>query len=570
MITCSKFLKRDMFLIVLGCVFKLCESIMELFIPLIMARILNEGLKNGKIAFYENIALLFGIVFLGYAFAFCCQRTAAYTGARYGSALRNGLYSHINKLSVKDLKQQDFATLASRLTADVSYVQLSLSMFIRLATRSPFIAIGSIIMTFQLNRTIAVVLIFLTIALSLTLYILIKSSMNLQKKTMKKFDNIAKVSFNAINGNQMIRSFAKEKQIEQSFEVEAEGYLSNTKKTNKILLLSQPLTTLILNCSIAFILFLSAKFVNASTLLTGEVTAIITYMTQLILSLTVFSSLLITLSRARTSSKRINEIFKLDQREDGGKIEIKQNEEVEITFKDVSFQYDNSSAFALKNLSFSLPFNKSLGILGSTGSGKSTLAKLLLKLYRPTSGDILLNGQNLNDITKSSLNNLVAIAPQQSAIFTKSVYDNIAMGGDFNDGEIEKFAQKSCAYDFVMEKEKGFSHILLEGGKNLSGGQKQRICIARAMAKKSPINIFDNTLSALDNNTAKLVQENILSLNGSKIVISQKISSVINLDSIILLEKGEIVAVGTHKDLIKSNEKYREFFQSQHTMEEGE
>lgn len=567
-----RFITPYRFITTLGLTCKLIESIFELFLPLIMAKLIDAGLTLGTEFVVKNIALMAGIIFVCYALAFCCQRSAAYVGANFGTDIRRDLYKNINTLSYGELDTLDGNTLLTALTNDLSNVQLSVSIFIRLATRAPFITIGSLIMAFTISKPISFIFLAIVPIVSFILIILMKKSIVWHKKTLKSLDKITKSTRENLDGVRVVRAYNKQSGEIEEFEVKNKEYYTNSLKMNKLLSLSSPLTSLIVNVCCAIIVYVGGQFVNFGSLQAGEVTALTTYLFQILLALTVLSNLGVTFTKAESSATRINSILdtktSIFDKEDA--ISTIDNVTPTIEFKDVSFRYNNTNTDAISEVNLKINQSEWVGVIGITGSSKTTLANLIPRFYDVTKGSVLIDGINVKDFSLKALRKYVAIVPQRASAFRMSIFDNIKFGSDATQSDVEKASTIAQCDEFILNKTHGFDSIVSEDGKNLSGGQRQRLSIARAVARNPKILILDDSMSALDNITerklAKALKQNLSKT--TMIIISQRVSSLKFCDKIAVMSGGALVAYGTHDELISTSDEYKTIYESQ-TMGES-
>lgn len=555
----------------LGPLFKLIEAILELFIPIIMIKIIDIGIPNNDINYILKIGLtliLLGLV--GLSFALVCQYYASIASQGIGTKIRTALFEHINKLSHSEIDNIGTSTLITRLTNDITLIQNGIAMLIRLGTRSPFVIIGSTVMAFAINFQLALVFLIAMPIISILLYFIMKKSIILYKEIQKKLDNISLITRENIEGVRVIKAFSKEESEIVRFKNRNNDYSEETIKALKVSSLLNPLTSVVMNFAIVFILYFGARKVNLGASTQGEIIALINYIIQISLALIVFSQLVITLTKGYTSLIRVSEVLEIQPSI------IEKNNELSITsvdskkplieFRNVYFSYNDSKEYSLKNISFKINKNEVIGIIGGTASGKSTIINLLSRFYDVTKGEVLIKGINIKYYSFKKLRNLISIVPQKSVLFSGTLRSNLELGNrNLTDEDIKRVLDISMASDFVNKLENKYDAEVLKGGKNFSGGQKQRLSIARALAKNSEILVLDDSLSALDYATDLQLRKNLKEQvkDTTIIMISQRASSLKNADKIIVLDNGEINAIGTHEELLKSSEVYKEIYYSQ-------
>ena len=518
----------------LGPLFKLIEAILELFIPIIMIKIIDIGIPNNDINYILKIGLtliLLGLV--GLSFALVCQYYASIASQGIGTKIRTALFEHINKLSHSEIDNIGTSTLITRLTNDITLIQNGIAMLIRLGTRSPFVIIGSTVMAFAINFQLALVFLIAMPIISILLYFIMKKSIILYKEIQKKLDNISLITRENIEGVRVIKAFSKEESEIERFKNRNNDYSEETIKALKVSSLLNPLTSVVMNFAIVFILYFGARKVNLGSSTQGEIIALINYIIQISLALIVFSQLVITLTKGYTSLIRVSEVLEIQPSI------IEKNNELSITsidskkplieFRNVYFSYNDSKEYSLKNISFKINKNEVIGIIGGTASGKSTIINLLSRFYDVTKGEVLIKGINIKNYSFKKLRNLISIVPQKSVLFSGTLRSNLELGNrNLTDEDIKRVLDISMASDFVNKLENKYDAEVLKGGKNFSGGQKQRLSIARALAKNSEILVLDDSLSALDYATDLQLRKNLKEQvkDTTIIMISQRASSL--------------------------------------------
>lgn len=555
---------------ILGPIFKLIEAILELFVPIVMAKIIDIGVRNSDITYIfkmGGILILLGVSGLG--FALICQYYASIASQGVGTSIRSALFKHINTLSHTEIDKIGTPTLITRLTNDVNQIQTGVAMIIRLGSRAPFIIIGSTIMAMALDLKLSIIFIVTTPLIALVIYFVMSKSLPLYKIIQNKLDNISLITRENLEGTRVIKAFSKEESEKLRFK-DASNDLSGTSiNVGKISALLNPITYIIMNLSIVAILWFGGIRVNSGSLTQGEVIAFVNYITQILLALIVFAQLIVTLTKASTSATRVSEILEIKStivEKDNIKTHSSKSEAAFIEFKNVFFSYADSNEYSLSNISLTINKNETIGIIGGTGSGKSTLVNLIPRFYDATKGQVLINGTNVKDYTLNRLRSMIGIVPQKAVLFKGTLMENLKWGKKYATiDEIETALEISQSSSFVQAFPEKYDTNILQSGKNLSGGQKQRLTIARALVSNPEILILDDSSSALDFATdaslRKALKEKVK--NTTVIMVSQRASSIKNADKIIVLDNGEIVGIGKHDYLINNCEVYKEICSSQ-------
>ena len=566
--------KKECFL---GPLFKLLEAILELIVPLVMAKIIDIGVKSYDTSYIIKMGILIiilGIVGLGSALV--CQYFAAKASQGFGTKLRNELFRHINSLSHSEIDNIGTPSLITRIINDVNQLQVAVAMAIRLGVRAPFIILGSAIMAMFINLKLSLIF-FLSIPLIvLTLYLVMGKSIPLYRVIQKKLDKISLITRENLEGVRVVRAFSKQEVEKYRFNIAALDHSNTAIKVGKLSALLNPLTFMIMNFSIAFIVWFGGIGVNNGNFTQGEIIAFVNYMTQILLTLIVVANLVIIFTKASASATRVNEVLdtksSIKEASSSTKVQATNNSSKIIEFKNVSFSYNNSKQYSLENISLSINKGETIGIIGGTGAGKSTLVNLIPRFYESTEGEIFINGENIKNYSIKDLRNLFGIVPQKAVLFTGSLRENMKWANkNASDEEILMALDIAQCSDFVSNLKDGLDTSVLQGGKNFSGGQKQRLTIARALVGSPKIIILDDSSSALDFATdLKLRQAlNIHAKEITTIIVSQRASSIKNSDKIVVLDDGKLAGIGTHEELLENSEVYKEICLSQLTREEA-
>lgn len=575
MLKLARYLKKFTKECTIGPFFKLLEAIFELIVPLVMASIIDVGIKNGDIHFIlqrGGIMVLLG--FTGLLFALICQFNAAKASQGVGTMLRNDLFFHINQFTHTELDQFGTNSLITRITNDVNQIQLAVAMLIRLAIRAPFLVIGSTVMAMMLDLKLSVIFLIVAPLVSLVLYLVMNRSIPFYKIRQAKLDKVSLITRENLDGIRVIRAFSKQNPEIKRFSDANDDVTEIAIRVGKISALLNPATFAILNLAIVAIIWFGGGQVNDGVLSQGQIIAFTNYMTQISLTLVVVANLVVIFTKAGASAARINEIFDTAPsfREGGKRLKASADTmKPLISFRDVSFSYQGSDEYSLEHVTVDFYRGETIGIIGGTGAGKSTFVNLLPRFYDATSGQILLNGLPISEYSFSSLRNLFGIVPQKAVLFHGSISDNLRWGNEkATDQEIQTAVEIAQAKDFVESKPERYEFEISQGGKNLSGGQKQRLTIARALVGNPQILILDDSSSALDYATdaalRKALRQNCK--NMTVFLVSQRANSIKHADKIIVLDDGKVAGIGTHEKLFDTCEVYQEICLSQLSSEE--
>lgn len=567
-----RFLKGYKREVIFGPLSKLLEALFELIVPLVVARIIDIGIKDANIPYILKMgAVLLGLGAAGLGFSLTCQYLAARASQGFGTNVRRDLYSHINSLSYNELDQIGIPSLITRITSDVNQAQNAVAMTIRLVMRAPFIVIGSIIMAMLIDVKLSLIFIVAGIIVSIVLFVIMSSSVPYYRKIQKKLDNVSLLTRENLLGARVVRAFSNQQEEEEDFAVAANELSKASVKVGKISALLNPLTYAIINIAVMAILWLGGKGVYYGNLSQGQIIALVNYLSQILLSLVVIANLVVIFTKASACAARINEVFDTKPSitdNDNKTIEKKENS-VKLQFDNVSFAYNDNKGYSLDKINFTLDIGQTLGIIGSTGSGKSTLINLIPRFYDASIGAINVDGVNVKDYPLNQLRKKVGLVPQSAVLFYGTIRENLQWGkADATDMEIAKALKIAQAADFVDALHDGYDHMIMQGGKNLSGGQKQRLTIARAIVGNPEILILDDSSSALDYETDSNLRKALKEINTTVIMISQRATSIKFADNILVLDEGAIAGYGTHKELFETCKVYREICSSQSGAED--
>lgn len=560
--------------VIIGQTSKLIEAIFEVIVPLIMAAIVDNGIKGnmGKGYIYKMGGVLVLLGVLGLCFALICQYLASKASQSVGTVMRNDMFRHINSLSHAELDRLGTPSLITRLTNDINQVQQAVAMFIRLVVRAPFIVIGSAIMAMSIDLKLSVIFVIIIPLVVLVLYIIMSRSIKYYKVIQKKLDRISLVTREGLSGVRVIRAFSRQDTEQKRFDEANDDYLEISLRVGRLSALLNPLTYVILNLAIAAIVWFGGVRVNIGQLTQGEVIAFVNYMTQISLALVVVANLVVLFTKAAASSARINEVLEIEPSIKNGTEKNGAGSENAVEFSHVFFSYNNSGEYALEDIDFTAKKGQTIGVIGGTGSGKSTLASLIPRFYDISKGELKIDGTKAADYDTTALRQRIGVVPQKAVLFSGTIAENMRWGKrDATDEEIWKALETAQAKEFVDKMPEGLNTHIAQGGKNLSGGQKQRLTIARALVSQPDILILDDSASALDFATdaalRKAIAQNTTGM--TTFIISQRANSIMQADRIIVLDDGKQVGLGTHKELLENCDVYREICYSQLSKEEA-
>lgn len=555
---------------ILAPLFKMLEATFELFVPLVVAQMIDVGIaQKDAIFLWKMTALLILLGIIGFAFSLTAQYFAAKSAVSLGQSMRKDLFAHINTFSFQEIDRIGTSTLINRMTNDINLVQNGLNMFLRLFLRSPFVVLGAMIMAFSVNVKAALIFAVVIPALMIVVFAILLITMPLYKKVQQTLDRVLLKTRENLTGIRVVRAFAREDKEKQQFHQETDTLYQKQIFVGKISALLNPLTYMIVNLGVIAILYFGGLQVNAGELTQGEVIALINYMFQILTELVKLANLIILLSRAFASLGRVNAIFEvpsfLEEDERQGDLNLSKDVPA-ISFDHVSFQYAKSGKEVLQDISFQVRQGETIGIIGATGSGKSTLAQLLCRFYDHTKGKIYLFGKEIETLSPFFLREHIGFVEQKATLFSGTLRKNMQLKKkEATDEEIWEALDIAQAREFVEEKKEGLNLEILQKGSNLSGGQRQRLSIARALVGNPDILILDDSASALDFATDAKLRHAIRThtKNQTVLIISQRVSAIYDADHILVMDDGKLVGQGKHKDLIKNNSIYQEICDSQ-------
>jgi len=556
---------------ILGPLLKLLEALFELLVPFVVANIVDDAISTGdkgEVVKQSLILVLLGVV--GFAVSVIAQYFAAKASVGFSSKIRQVLFSHVQKLSHSQLDEIGTPTILTRMTSDINQVQTGLNLSLRLLLRSPFVVFGAAVMALVISPKISLIFFAVIAVLSLVVFSIMMITMPIHKKVQSKLDTLTLISKENLVGVRVIRAFCKEESEKEGFGKKNEEFVRAQKRMASFSALTSPVTQVIVNVGIIILVYNGALSVNAGMLTQGALIALYNYMSQILIELVKLANLIVTISKSLACADRIASIIdiKPDNLEGEAKISEK---DVSVVFDNVSFCYDGAGEDSLIDISFEARRGQTVGILGGTGDGKTTLVNLIPRFYKPTSGEIKICGEDICSLDPVSLRDRIGFVFQKATLFSGTVRDNLKFGNESaTDEELIEALKSAQAYEFVVQKEGGLDAVVEQEGRNFSGGQKQRLTIARALAKRPAILILDDASSALDYLTEARLRGALsnLSFNPLIFIVSQRASSVMNADLILVLDDGRLVGKGAHAELIKSCDVYREIYESQFGKEE--
>ena len=569
---------------VLAPLFKMLEASFELLVPLVMAQIIDTGIKNQDLAYILKMGAV--LVLLG-VIGLACSLTAQYFAARaavgFGAGVRRDLFRHINRLSYSEIDAQGTATLITRMTSDVNQVQSGVNLTLRLFLRSPFIVFGAMIMAFTIDVKSALIFAAAIPLLPLVVFGIMLISMPLYKRVQRQLDWVMQITRENLTGARVIRAFNREQDEIASFKEEGGLLIRFQIFVGRISALLNPVTYVIVNLAIVVLIYTGAGQVDSGRIPQGEVVALVNYMSQILVELIKLANLIISITKALACAGRISSVFEMESsiadpgEEKGRQVKEEENPPVSgtprVSFQNVSFSYQGSKEESLSDISFDAVPGEIIGVIGGTGSGKSTLVNLIPRFYDATKGQVLVNGTDVRAQSLSKLRGQIGVVPQKAVLFKGTVRDNIRWGKeDASDREIEEALETAQALEVVKSRENGLDAMIFQEGKNLSGGQRQRLTIARALVRKPQILILDDSSSALDFATDARLRKALRERTGGAAIflVSQRASALRHADQILVLDDGRLAGKGKHEELLETCPVYREICLSQISGEEAE
>ena len=552
---------------ILGPLFKLGEATLELFVPLVVARIIDVGIPNSD----KNYIIKMGLILLGLAFAgLLMSVTAQYFAARASvgcvTKMRSALFAHIQTLSYSDLDSLGTSTVITRMTGDMNQIQTGLNIGLRLLLRSPFVVLGAMVMAFTIDTREALIFAGAIPILATVIFGIMLAGIPLYKKTQGKLDSVLRLTKENLTGVRVIRAFGREKEETARFVGSNNALVAIQEFAGKIAAVLNPATYVIINAAVIILIYSGAVKVNAGTLTQGETVALYNYMSQILIELIKFASLIISITKAAACANRVSDILDMSPSFEGGDVIGGSDTDEAVRFENVYLKYNETGGDTLEDISFTLKKGQTLGIIGGTGAGKTSVVNLIPVFYHAAKGNVYVDGVNVNDWNQNSLKDRIGVVEQKATLFSGTIRDNLKWGDEnATDEEIMSAARTAQAEDVINSKESGLDSVIEQGGKNLSGGQRQRLTIARALVKKPEILILDDSSSALDFATDAKLRKAIASIKDtSVIIVSQRTSSIKHADVIAVLDDGRLAGLGTHSELLENCPVYKEIYDSQY------
>ena len=565
---------------VLAPLFKMLEACFDLTVPIIVARIIDNGIASGDKAYiWSRFGLLIAMAMLGLLCSFVAQFFAAKAAVGTAAGLRHSLLEKIQSFSFTELDKVGTSTLITRMTSDVNQVQNGINMFLRLFLRSPFIVFGAMIMAFTINRGIALVFVAVIIVLFVIVFEIMRLTSPMYREVQQNLDAVTGATREDLNGVRVIRAFGRE-QVQEDFFTRVNKFLLESQlRAGKVAAMLNPLTYLVINSGIILILMLGADRIDSGALRSGDVIALVNYISQILVELVKLANLVVQLGKSVAGMGRIGQVLdtpcsmkfedgKAGNAENGGRAD--KTGAAAVEFDRVSLRYAGAGAESLTDISFTARRGETIGIIGGTGSGKTSLVNLIPRFYDATGGCVYINGRRITELPRETLLREVAIVEQKPRLFSGTVRSNMLWGSEgATDDEIWSALETAQAAEFVRKKDGGLDEEISQGGGNLSGGQKQRLTIARALLRGADILILDDSASALDYATDAALRRAIAELpkDMTVFIVSQRAGSIMNADKILVLDDGRLVGCGSHAELMEDCEIYREIYDSQFKAE---
>lgn len=557
-------------------IFVSLEVVMEVIIPLLMANLIDKGMYDGNMNEVLKIGLeLVGAAMLSLIFGVLSGSVAAKASAGFAKNLRKDLYYKVQDFSFSNIDKFSTASIITRLTTDVTYVQMAFQMIIRIAVRTPLMLVFSLIMAFGINKELSLIFLILIPIVGGVLGLISTKVYPIFDRVFKKYDNLNEIVEENVSSIRVVKSYVLEEKEKEKFEKTSNEIYKDFTKAEKIMALNSPVMQFAIYSALILISWFGAKIIvnsHMTALTTGELTSLLTYSIQILSSLMMLTMILVMCTMSKASAQRIVEI--LDEKPDlkNKKNPIEEVKNGDIEFKNVGFSYvGKKNKEVLKNINLKIKSGETVGIIGGTGDGKSSLINLIPRLYDVSEGKVLVGGVNVKDYDLKALRDQVANVLQKNVLFSGTIKENIRWGDEnASDEDVERVCKLAQADEFIQGFDKKYDTYIEQGGTNVSGGQKQRLCIARALLKKPKILILDDSTSAVDTKTDSLIRKAFREEipNTTKIIIAQRISSVQDADKIVVMDNGRIDAIGTHEELLKSNKIYQEVYESQTKMTE--
>ena len=547
------------------------ESLLEVAIPAVMATLIDDGIQGGNMnTVWQTALILLGLAFLSLGCASVASVAAAKASAGFAKNLRKDLYYKIQTFSFANIDKFSTSSLITRLTTDVTYIQMAFQMIIRGAVRAPFMFVSALIFALRINAQVALIFVVVLPLLILALIIMARLAIPIIQRVFKRYDKLNNVVEENVSAIRVVKAFVSEKQEKKKFADASQNIFKDFSKVGKITAGISPIMQSAVYITMLLVCWFGAKVIvesNATELTTGQLMTMLTYAIQILTSLMMFSFMFVMIIMSEASAKRVVEI--LDEKSDITVPEnpVKEVKDGSIDFENVSFSYvKDKEKECLTNIDLHIKSGETIGIIGGTGTGKTTLVSLISRLYDITEGSLKVGGVEVKEYALKTLRDAVSVVLQKNVLFTGTITENIKWGdANATQEDVERVCKLAQADSFITKFPDQYNTMIEEGGSNVSGGQKQRLCIARALLKKPKILILDDSTSAVDTKTDRLIQDALKHEipETTKIIIAQRISSVEDCDRIIVMDDGKIDGIGTHDELVKNNKIYREVYDSQ-------
>lgn len=556
--------------------FKCLEACFELFVPIVIASMIDRGIGSMDRAYVLRMGFMLpALALIGLACSITAQYFAAKVASHSGKRLRGELFHKISSLGYREIDELGTSTLITRMTADINQIENGVNMLLRLFMRSPFIVFGAVIMAMRISMRASLIFLITVPLLSLIVFGIMLLTIPMYRAVQQRLDRVTRLTRENLLGVRVVRAFNRQEKEKQEFKDENALLTYLQVRVGKLSALLNPVTYVIINLSTVALIYSGARLVDAGELSRGNVVALVNYMGQILVELIKLANLIILMTRAYASLTRVDAVFDIVPAVEGNTDAFNATENNNasapyLNFRNVSFSYGEGQEPAISGIELSIMKGETVGIIGGTGSGKSSLIQLIPRFYDVSDGRIELCGQDIRELDIQELRHSIGLVPQRSVLFSGTLRENMLWGGDATDEEIYEALKIAQAYDFVMDKGEGLEMRIEQEGRNLSGGQKQRLCIARALVRKPDILILDDSASALDFATDYRLRRDIRENTGDCTVflVSQRVSTVRGADKILVLDDGRAVGIGTHQELYESSEVYREICLSQNSGSE--
>lgn len=556
---------------ILGPLFKMLEASFELLIPIVMANIIDIGIKNRDVSYVLKMGgLMAALGLIGLTCSLTAQFFAAKAAVGFGTALRHDMFVHIQRFSYTEIDKMGTSTLMNRMTNDINQVQNGVNLVLRLFLRSPFIVFGAMIMAFTINVQSAMIFVVTIPLLSAVVFGVMMSSIPMYRKVQNRLDKVLQITRENLSGVRVIRAFNKQTSEKAAFTQANDVLVRQQIFVGKISAAMNPVTYVMINGAIAVLIWTGALKVSEGVITQGEVVALVNYMSQILVELVKLANLIINITKSLACAKRIESILKTEASLTEGTVTKPAEDAPAVVFDHVSFKYAGAGGEALTDIDFTAEHGETIGIIGGTGSGKTSLINLIPRFYDVSAGSVKIDGVDVRDYKFEALRDKIGVVPQKSVLFKGTIADNLRWGkGDATEVQMTKALEAAQALEVTASKDGGLEAAVLQGGKNFSGGQRQRLTIARALVREPQILILDDSASALDYATDARLRKAVGRLNKTMTVfiVSQRAASVWHADKIIVLEDGHVAGIGTHEELLSSCETYQEIYYSQFPKE---